>query len=118
MRDDVSRWRARRHPERTTDERGALRASRVLVVIFGVLLGALAVGAEVVAREGMKDETEILIPVIDDVIREFDRAGGRLVIEAMPGLLESEAGRRAAAEFAECLAAAVVWGWSTRLLTG
>lgn len=42
----------------------------------------------VVAREGEPDETELLIPVIDDVIRELDRAGGRLVIEAMPGLLD------------------------------
>lgn len=42
----------------------------------------------VLAHEGTKDETEILIPVIDDVIREVDRAQGRLVIEAMPGLLD------------------------------
>lgn len=42
----------------------------------------------VLAREGTEDETEILIPVIDDVIRELDRAGGRLVIAAMPGLLD------------------------------
>lgn len=30
---------------------------------------------------------EILIPVIDEVIRELDRDDGRVVIEAMPGLL-------------------------------
>lgn len=31
---------------------------------------------------------EHLIPIIADVVREIDRAGRRVVIEAMPGLLE------------------------------
>jgi 16S rRNA processing protein RimM len=31
---------------------------------------------------------EYLIPVIDDVVREIDRPGRRIVIAPMPGLLE------------------------------
>jgi 16S rRNA processing protein RimM len=42
----------------------------------------------VLAHEGTREEMEILVPVIDDVIREVDRARGRLVIEALPGLLD------------------------------
>ncbi len=44
--------------------------------------------------------------------RSAERVAGlvREALSAMPGLLESAAGRRAAAEFAEHLAAAMVWG--------
>ena len=38
-----------------------------------------------VVRDG---EREHLIPLIDDVVREIDRAGRRVVIEPMPGLLD------------------------------
>jgi 16S rRNA processing protein RimM len=38
-----------------------------------------------VVREGAR---EYLIPIIADVVREIDRAGGRVVIEPMPGLLD------------------------------
>jgi 16S rRNA processing protein RimM len=31
---------------------------------------------------------EVLVPVIDDVVRQIDLAGGRAVIEAIPGLLK------------------------------
>ncbi len=41
------------------------------------------------APEG-DDEREILVPVIDSVIREVDRPGGRVVIEPIPGLLDDE----------------------------
>jgi 16S rRNA processing protein RimM len=34
------------------------------------------------------DGREHLIPIIDDVVREIDRDGRRVVIEAMPGLLD------------------------------
>lgn len=39
---------------------------------------------------GEAGEDEILIPVIDEVIREVDRGRGRIVIEAIPGLLDPE----------------------------
>lgn len=42
----------------------------------------------VLVSEGAPDEREILIPVIETVVREVDRVGGRVVIEPMPGLLE------------------------------
>ncbi len=57
----------------------------------GVPLGAVgetfATGLNdvLVVRGG---EREYLIPVIADVIRTIDRAGRRIVIEAIPGLLE------------------------------
>jgi 16S rRNA processing protein RimM len=38
-----------------------------------------------IVRDG---EREYLIPVIADVVREFDRAGRRIVIEPLPGLLD------------------------------
>ncbi len=34
------------------------------------------------------DAREILVPVIDDVVRQIDLEGGRVVIEAIPGLLD------------------------------
>jgi 16S rRNA processing protein RimM len=38
-----------------------------------------------VVRDGGREH---LIPIIADVVREIDRAGRRVVIEAMPGLLD------------------------------
>lgn len=38
-----------------------------------------------VVRDG---DREHLIPIIDDVVREIDRDGRRVVIEPMPGLLD------------------------------
>jgi 16S rRNA processing protein RimM len=38
-------------------------------------------------REGSR---EVLIPVIDDVVREVDRVGGRVLIEPLPGLLDDD----------------------------
>ncbi len=65
-------------------------------------------------------EPEAVPRVMRRIVRSAARRGGRggerisqvlrEALSAMPGLLESEAGRRSAAEFAECLAAAVVWG--------
>ena len=43
---------------------------------------------QVSADEESGSPREILIPVIDDVIREVDRGAGRVVIEALPGLLD------------------------------
>jgi 16S rRNA processing protein RimM len=43
---------------------------------------------QVFADDGSASEREILIPVIDDVIREVDREAGRVVIEPLPGLLD------------------------------
>jgi len=43
---------------------------------------------QVVADDASDSPREILIPVIDDVIREVDRVAGRIVIEALPGLLD------------------------------
>jgi len=34
------------------------------------------------------DDREILVPVIDDFVREVDRSAGRVVIEPVPGLLD------------------------------
>ncbi len=39
-----------------------------------------------VVRNG--ERGELLIPVIDDVVRRIDVAGGRAIIEAIPGLLD------------------------------
>lgn len=36
------------------------------------------------------DGRELLIPVIDEVIREVDRSSGRVVIEAIAGLLDPD----------------------------
>jgi 16S rRNA processing protein RimM len=36
----------------------------------------------------VRGEREHLIPIIADVVREIDRAGRRVVIEPMPGLLD------------------------------
>lgn len=36
------------------------------------------------------DGRELLVPVIDEVVREVDRASGRVVIEAVEGLLDSD----------------------------
>jgi 16S rRNA processing protein RimM len=38
-----------------------------------------------VVRDGGR---EVLIPAIDDVVRSVDVAGGRITVEALPGLLE------------------------------
>lgn len=43
---------------------------------------------QVFADDGSGNRRELLIPVIDDVIREVDRKAGRVVIEALPGLLD------------------------------
>ncbi len=43
---------------------------------------------QVAADEQSGAPREILIPVIDDVILEVDREAGRIVIEALPGLLD------------------------------
>jgi len=39
-----------------------------------------------VVRDGT--EEEILVPVIDDFVREVDREAGRVVVEAVPGLFD------------------------------
>lgn len=39
-----------------------------------------------VVRNGERDE--ILIPVIDDVVRQIDLEAGRVIVEAIPGLLD------------------------------
>jgi ribosomal 30S subunit maturation factor RimM len=36
------------------------------------------------------DDRELLVPVIDDVIREVDRESGRIVIEVVEGLFGDE----------------------------
>ncbi len=36
------------------------------------------------------DGRELLVPVIDEVIREVDREGGRVIIEAVEGLLDPD----------------------------
>ncbi|MGA1400063.1 MAG: hypothetical protein ACO38P_06720, partial [Phycisphaerales bacterium] len=54
--------------------------------------------------------------IVRGATRRGGRGGERIskvlrdALSAMPGLLESEAGRRAAAEFADCLAASMMWG--------
>ncbi len=66
------------------------------------------------------NEPESVPRAMRRIVRSAARRGGRGgerisqalrdALSAMPGLLESEAGRRAAAEFADCLAAAMMWG--------
>jgi 16S rRNA processing protein RimM len=69
----------------TTDGRTVGRVDDVLVLPANWVLSVIAT-----APDGGDGEQEILIPVIDDVIREVDREGGRVVIEPMPGLLDDE----------------------------
>jgi 16S rRNA processing protein RimM len=54
---------------------------------LGVVDGVLSTGGNdvCVVRDGAKEH---LIPLIADVVRQIDLAGGRLVIEPIPGLLD------------------------------
>ena len=55
--------------------------------LLGVIEDILATGANdvfVVRGEGK----EVLVPVIEDVVKEIDAASKRVVIEAIPGLLD------------------------------
>lgn len=102
------------HALRLQEERGVGRC--VDAFAFG---RRLAVQTPVEARPPSA-ESEPTPRAMRRIVRGAARRGGRGgerisqvlrdALSAMPGLLESEAGRRAAAEFAECLAAAMMWG--------
>lgn len=103
------------HALRLQEERGVGRC--VDAFAFGRRLAG-QVATE--ARPSSPPEAEPVPRAMRRIVRGAARRGGRGgerisqvlrdALSAMPGLLESEAGRRAAAEFAECLAAAVMWG--------
>lgn len=57
----------------------------------GKVADVLTLPANWVLQVVSDDDRELLVPVIDEVIREVDRENGRIVIEAVDGLLD-EAG--------------------------
>ena len=57
---------------------------------LGRVEDVLTLPANWVLRVATDDDRELLIPVIDDVIREVDRAKGLVVIEAVEGLLDAD----------------------------
>jgi len=52
--------------------------------------GVMVLPANLVLQVRGEGGREHLIPVIPPVVKTLDREGGRLVIEAMPGLLSEE----------------------------
>jgi len=59
--------------------------------LVGEVADVMVLPANLVLRVDTADGKEVLIPVIPPVVEEFDRAGGRLVIRPMPGLLDDDA---------------------------
>jgi 16S rRNA processing protein RimM len=64
-----------------------LRVETTAGAPVGTIAECFATGANDVwvVRDGAREH---LIPVIADVVRTIDRAGGRVVIEPLPGLLD------------------------------
>jgi 16S rRNA processing protein RimM len=58
--------------------------------VVGRVEDVLTLPANWVLRVRTADGREQLVPVIDDVVREMDRESGRVLIEAIPGLLDGE----------------------------
>ncbi|MEZ4833638.1 MAG: ribosome maturation factor RimM [Caldilineaceae bacterium] len=63
--------------------------------ILGTVKDVLVTGANdvylVAPAEGVNGGKEILLPAIGDVIVDVDVAGGRLTVNLLPGMLDSEA---------------------------
>jgi len=58
--------------------------------LVGEVEGVMVLPANLVLQVRAEGGREHLIPVIPPVVKSLDREGGRLVIEAMPGLLSEE----------------------------
>ncbi len=58
--------------------------------VVGKVEGVMVLPANLVLQVRGEGGREHLIPVIPPVVKTLDREGGRLVIEAMPGLLSEE----------------------------
>lgn len=70
-----------------------LRVETVQGELVGEVEGVMVLPANLVLQVREADgTTEHLIPVIPPVIKNLDREGGLLLIEAMPGLLSEEDG--------------------------
>jgi 16S rRNA processing protein RimM len=67
-----------------------LRVETVAGDAVGEVVEVMVLPANLVLRVERGDE-DVLIPVIEPVVRELDRAGGRLVIDPIPGLLDGDA---------------------------
>ena len=59
---------------------------------IGIVEDVLTLPANWVLQVRGEDGGEILVPVIDDVVREIDRVRSRVVIDVIPGLLDPEGG--------------------------
>jgi 16S rRNA processing protein RimM len=57
---------------------------------LGVLSEVLTNGANDVYVVRLKNEKEVLLPVIPDCVKEIDTEGKKVVVHLMPGLLEEE----------------------------
>lgn len=57
---------------------------------IGRVQDVLTLPANWVLQVVAEDGREILVPVIDEVVREVDREGGRVIIEAVEGLLDPD----------------------------
>ena len=55
---------------------------------IGALAEVLRTGANDVYIVRRRGERDLLLPAIPDVIVEVDPAGGRMVVELLPGLLD------------------------------
>jgi 16S rRNA processing protein RimM len=67
-----------------------LRVETVGGEVIGEVEAVMVLPANLVLEVRAEGGREHLIPVIPPVVRTLDREGGRLVIEAMPGLLSEE----------------------------
>jgi 16S rRNA processing protein RimM len=57
-------------------------------VDVGVVKGVIETGANEVLVVTRPEGGEVLVPMIKDVVKQLDIAGGTIMIEPMPGLLE------------------------------
>lgn len=58
--------------------------------LLGTLTEVLTTGANDVYVVKSQDGRELLLPVIDDCVKEIDTEGKKVVVHLMPGLLEDE----------------------------